>query len=479
MKRLFTTLFVCLLLGMSATAQELGTLQGYTNAFVRLQTVSAGSGKVTALAPNSTALKTYKETYDFKKVLPVALDMIYFNVYVKPTTDYMFGGWYLDDGDGVFDISKDELMEIDGEATLFLPVSLLKGYDGETTLYETEQAAAAAPAPQEPQALIFALFTNGATAMVDYHQEDCGTVEISKPVNAVGDEITIKAIPAEGYRFEYWKTGYGSQFYQTNRNTSVSEQAEWTFTVKGGEKYYAYFSAIDAPVLQFPEEGGWMALAMDHDWFLHEQANAMIYNLVMGDIITNEASQTYFNLDNQDAQFDVGRRYSDYRRGFGNKATLIWGKGEVHFTHYIPGLAFDRYNNILEWSGPKGITINDKNNVYGYHVYIYRPELNAFVEIGTTDSWEENYTTSVTVPANTCYLCMEGNSLANLNKDEYIPKVIGMTAADYDNAVAGVEEVKADKQQNTATYDLQGRRISDSQLSKGLYIINGKKVIVK
>jgi hypothetical protein len=46
-----------------------------------------------------------------------------------------------------------------------------------------------------------------------------------------------------------------------------------------------------------------------------------------------------------------------------------------------------------------------------------------------------------------------------------------------------VVETAADKVQNTAVYDLQGRKVADAyrnaQLPKGIYIINGRKVAVK
>lgn len=480
MKRFFTlTALLFLMLLPSQAQQEVGSLLGYTNVNVQVKAATAGSGKV-AVTPPDGGIEAFMEVFPFKHTLPVSTgEMVYFKVNGQPANGYFFGGWYLDDGDGKFDIAKDYTISQDLSSFVFLPVTYLKGYVEETSLFETEAEAKAATKPADAQAIIYAYFFNGATVAVDHYMDNCGTVEISKPVNTVGDEVTIKAIPAEGYQFEYWKTGYGSQWPTDQPNTSVSTEAEWTFTVKGGERYFAYFSAVDAPVLQFPEEGGWIATVFDKEWILHEQADATVYNFVLGDIVTNDQQQSYFNLDDEDAQYDVARLYSDARRGFGNKATLMYGKGKVRFTHYIPGLGFDRAFNILEWSGPKGITITDKDNAMGYHVYGFDATKKAFVKIGTTDLYsDDNAPQSIAVPANMCYICLEGMQIADPETD-YIPTVIGMTAADYDHAIAGIEEIgSVQSATSDACYDLLGRRLQ-SQPVRGLYIRGGKKYVVK
>lgn len=488
MKRIFTLLMTALAVAtfapMSTAAQEMGELQGYVSVFVRVQASTPGTGRV-AVTPPSGGLDTYKETVDFQRTLPVSMGCVYFNIKARPNDGFKFGGWYIDDGDGVFDITKDTFDSDEEKSLIFLPLSYL-GFADDFEPYATEAEAKMAQQPTEPQMIIFARYTNGASVYVDYMQEHCGTVEISNPNNQKGDQVTIKAIPNEGYQFEYWKTGRGSQIFATNRDTSVSHDAEWTFTVEGGEIYYAYFSAIDAPVFNLPEEGGWVAAAFNHSWFLHEQADAMIYNPVMGDILTNADGQSFFNQDDEAAWYDNTRHFHNAMRGMGNNATLIYGRGEVRFTNYVPGLGFDRALNILEWSGNKPYTIQDKGNVHGYHVWAFKPELKAFVEIGTTDEYSDAYTESVTVPANTCYICLEGIEIADPVTD-FIPTIIGLTPEDYDKAVLGIDETLHTSPfalHSSAVYDLQGRQLSNSQssnsqISKGLYIQGCKKFFVK
>ena len=51
---------------------------------------------------------------------------------------------------------------------------------------------------------------------------------------------------------------------------------------------------------------------------------------------------------------------------------------------------------------------------------------------------------------------------------------------DMDEETLGVSERQYRSQSGSAEiYDLQGRKIENSQLQKGIYIINGRKVLVK
>ena len=46
----------------------------------------------------------------------------------------------------------------------------------------------------------------------------------------------------------------------------------------------------------------------------------------------------------------------------------------------------------------------------------------------------------------------------------------------FGGVASGIDGVNADSNKGTVVYDLQGRRVN--KLSKGLYIVNGKKVIL-
>ena len=43
----------------------------------------------------------------------------------------------------------------------------------------------------------------------------------------------------------------------------------------------------------------------------------------------------------------------------------------------------------------------------------------------------------------------------------------------------GIEQITDNSQQTTVIYDLQGRKVTDTEGLKGIYIIDGRKVIIK
>ena len=495
MKKLFTLTLTAalLLLSAPAMAQDIGEQVGYANVFARVQVVTAGSGRV-SITPPSGGLENYKETVDFQRPLPVAsiLEIVYFNGKSRATEGYTLGGWYLDNGDGIFDINNDELLSTDTQPLFFFTIDQLGLSSND--IYETEAQANAATEPAQPQILIWALFTNGATAECDYkmgmgtYDFKMGSVHIDKPVNQPGDVITVTAIPNEGYQFEYWKTGYSSQWGEANPNTVVSRDASYTFTVQGGEKLYAYFSDKKAPVIEFPEEGGWYIGSFEGSWVLHELSDAYVYIPTLTEVdengqlhfnlITDSEGRSYFDTDDVYGHYDNTLKFRNVTPGYGNEATLIYGKGTVRFTHDTSSYqSYDRAGNLLQWSGSKGYTFRDPNFM-GYHIYAYRPDVAAFFKIGTTDLLYENATSSVYIPSNTCYINVEAIQIADPNTG-FIPDVIALSPEGYTQAVTAIKDAKTAEAgaSNTRMYTLSGVEVK-APSKKGLYISNGKKVFI-
>lgn len=80
-------------------------------------------------------------------------------------------------------------------------------------------------------------------------------------------------------------------------------------------------------------------------------------------------------------------------------------------------------------------------------------------------------TTSGTIPAGRCYLPVSKEVAAGAR-----------LAISYEEDTTGIDAVLVNNEKRTVNgdiYDLQGRKISTSRLSKGFYIINGKKVVLK
>ena len=72
----------------------------------------------------------------------------------------------------------------------------------------------------------------------------------------------------------------------------------------------------------------------------------------------------------------------------------------------------------------------------------------------------------------------KGGADAYVNPFHAYLNVEGVTSVAFDGSVTAINNIAADNVADTAVYDLSGRRVN-GKLHKGLYIINGKKVVVK
>lgn len=72
----------------------------------------------------------------------------------------------------------------------------------------------------------------------------------------------------------------------------------------------------------------------------------------------------------------------------------------------------------------------------------------------------------------------KGGAGAYVNPFHAYLNVEGVTSVAFDGSVTAINNIAADKVANTTVYDLSGRRVN-GKLQKGLYIMNGKKVVVK
>jgi hypothetical protein len=79
--------------------------------------------------------------------------------------------------------------------------------------------------------------------MVSSADEHMGTVSSSVPTGQVaeGSEMTVSAIPAEGYRFRHWSTDGGAV---------VSTDNPYTFTVDANIHLFAIFEAIEPQAIE-------------------------------------------------------------------------------------------------------------------------------------------------------------------------------------------------------------------------------------
>jgi len=475
---------------LTASAQE-GEIQGYVNIFVRAQVAVEGVGQIW-LSADGKGLQTWKTTSDLKRTMPVAYASVFFLANARDNSGtYTFAGWYLDDGDGVFDADKDELISTDEkEAIIAFGAEELTGSD---TLYETEAEAKAATQPSEPQALIFALYSKGAQAAPAYRMEYFGETSIDKKVNNPGDVVTITATPIEGYQFEYWKTIKGSTIGKEEKGI-VSYDNPYTFTVQGGEKYYAYFSAIDAPVIQFPANGGWKVVDFTKDWVLHEQSDARCYVFTIDDL-KNEGGNIYFDFD-PEASFDdpnalylydaVQRRMTARDQSV---ATLMYGKGTVRMA-FVEQYGHSRANPIIMYNhNPKTpLVVKDPDGADCLHFYRFVENMEGFFEFATTD-WmvDPDAPTQVTIPPYTAYMQLSAFELTDpslgLDIGADIPSIIALSDKAFGPFIehaTDISKVKVSERNlgGMKVYTLSGVKVRATD-QPGIYIVDGKKVAIK
>lgn len=346
---------------------------------------------------------------------------------------YKFAGWYLDDGDGLFDITKDARIT-EGDTSLDVTVTLDEQKGGNLTytlfikmdegsVFATDAEAKAAADVEEPVTL-FAYFSDGDFVSTATGGTDLGTVAIDKVVNHPGDEITLTATPAEGFVFDYWKDA-------AKGKTIVSTENPWTTTAQGSTTYYAVFSKEDALTIDFPEEGGFKVIVLDDaNWVADEAAGLTNYLFDKNDLIDQDGRQL-LAIDNEDAQrYTLNKQASTYWSG--TTPNFVYGKGRVKLSYsqsYGEGrvdanliLYADKAQVFPVESGFASDPVKDAT------VYTWNEELQAFLRLGDT------HTGTVTVPAGTAYLLVRGEEPAEA-------LAIGTTPEAYDAAISYLESL--------------------------------------
>ena len=436
MKKLNLTLSL-LLLALTAAAQS----TQYVNTWIKVKAVPEASGTVTATF-SMTTKPAYAAEVDVNTTAPTSFgDVLMLGVYTDPAEGYAFAGLYIDDGDGLFDPEKDQLYT---EGGITSPVMYLLPTENVNPIYifDDDLEAQFGAKPTEPQLTLFAYYTNGAVAepYIYTRDEESGTVSITP--NEPGKPATVTAMPSEGYAFDCWTDADGQV---------VSHDNPYTFMVAGGEHLYANFYDQKAPVIDFPEEGGWRVLGFDKCWYLpHYDKESYCIEMIQSDIYTDEAGRCYAkNMEeggdgrwNTTAVTYRGFNETTYSRSY---ATVMWGKGKVRFavkTLTIPlraesigGGAY--YRDMIYWStgthrnANAVVTRNDPDGEC-YYAYVFNEKAGAFIQYAHTD-WhvDPEAPTSVTLPKDAAYLWIPVSNLIQGSSTE-VPKVIGLSPESYD-----------------------------------------------
>lgn len=345
---------------------------------------------------------------------------------------YKFAYWYLDNGDGTFNINEDtQVVEgsIEGDVTVVKDENASGGGSliytlyikvDEADVYATKDEAEAAPDVAAPTTL-FAYFSDGDFVATSTGMPDYGTVSIDKVVNHPGDAITLSATPAEGYVFDYWKDA-------ANGTTIVSRENPWSTTSQGSTTYYAVFSEQDALTIDFPEEGGFKVIVLgkdDTNWVADEAAGLTNYLFDANDLLTTGGRQV-LNVDNKDAKrYILNKQASDYWSN--STPNFVYGKGRVKMSRRQSyGEGRENAKLLLYADKAQVFPVESsfaEDRVTDATVYVWNEALQAFLRFGDT------HTGKVIVPAGTAYLLVRGTEPAE-------QLAVGTSADAYDAGVS-------------------------------------------
>ena len=119
-----STAAALMLLYATNTFAQLDFTETWIQTWVRIVAVGDGC-KVAATQIDGSGPPVHRETLDWKTQLPVMSSAAaLFAGHVRPAEGYAFVGWYIDDGDGVFDATKDEYAGSDSDGGTLITIDM-------------------------------------------------------------------------------------------------------------------------------------------------------------------------------------------------------------------------------------------------------------------------------------------------------------------------------------------------------------------
>ena len=230
---------------------------------------------------------------------------------------------------------------------------------------------------------------------------------------------------------------YGTDYtvsYSNNVNVGTA-----TATITGLGNYQGTltttFEIVREVAISFSENNSWMSYYAEEDLIIPHELEAYAVTGVDGTEVKVQ------KLDYIPSNQGVLLTYKE-----------VMPHEESMFFHACTDVPEVKPTNLL--SGVAAATLVSSLTADGSSIYVlYNDE---FVK-----------TTSGTIKANRCYLPISMNVNARL----------AISFADDDNETTAIENVNRETITNNNYYDMQGRKVA--QPAKGLYIVNGKKVVIK
>lgn len=447
MKKIFTSIKAFALLAMLLVAGDAMAMSDFYAYYAQVNASPSGKGTVYAtdkFSMDEPASDLFKSCVEVQSVS--AIGSLY--VYAKPADGYQLAGistaTFDESGAPVY---TEQDIKVPGEDP-FIVMTL------ESAITDPDSATVASQMPLDPNNVFYALFTRVIAKPADDQMAHLGKVTISDVTNDTGDVITITAVADydESAKFEYWiKESTGEKIMEN----------PLTITVADKDTYKAYFTSDYRVDIDFGQEESYMT------WY-HDTHNALL-----GDVkaVAFGLNSEYISNMYDTISVDDNLRYSyfeTYESGYianGKEAYLLKGKG-VH-TLILEKDTIDTPQEAILQYAKVATSVSEL------------PVSAVYYNINTADSLLTIMAPDAVIPQGGLYAAVPVSYLLEGYKaPEKIywssESVIGQTPV-----VAGINSVIADAQDNnTGVFTLDGKKL-DKITKAGVYVVNGKTVIIK
>ena len=255
------------------------------------------------------------------------------------------------------------------------------------------------------------------------------------------EQVTLSATPNSGYTFDGW-------YYDGVR---VSTVAEYSFVVSANAQYVAKFKEQEKPFFDLTvTSAGYATLYLDKAVEIPTGVEVYIANAVDGEYLKMQHVENLVPA---------------------NTGVIIKADAGKYIFPYVDYEVPAICNNLLN-----GTIVNEYINVptgsKAYVLSIVDGEVGMYLTELNDGRFLNN--------ANKAYLLLSSNGL-NIYDDKVIDTSAGGQLSNgfrFDfGGITTVEDVRFESSDAKVCYDLQGRKVDTP--SKGLYIIDGRKVLVK
>lgn len=424
-------------LAFAANAEAGSTWYAY---YTRLAAYPTGQGTVYASKNyndvNASDLANYSAEQDLKFTATTGM----FYGFAQPAAGYKLAGFSqaTADENGEF-VFSDSIISTSLPATLTASSSYTDNPTGDQSV-TSDSATVSTLMPLDPETQFYALFTK-VTVEYAAGQSSLGKLSISKVCNDTGDEITVKATPANDQcKFDRW----------TIDGKTVSTDASYSMTVQDTATIVAHFTSEYAKTYDLGT-GKWFFVHSDSmDYSIPDNVSSYTFN----------ANRTHISAK--------GSYSTPFRAGYNlpaSQAHICYGAGEVTLVASKADYVYPDENSLNRWSGDNGVMVDTLDVQHHYYMFDGPAKKLDLVDAGSV------------IPAQQVFVGIPDSLFTNAGLSA--PQTIYTDSASAANAATGISSVKKAVLPGLGQiYTLDGRRVN-AMRHDGVYVVDGRKVIYR